>query len=165
MTDSGPLHILDATVLKDWIDYNGHMNVGYYNVAFDKATDGLFDHLDMGRAYVQRTNNSFFTLETHVHYMGEVLEGAPLRYDVQILDYDRKRVHAFFWMYHAEEGFLSATSEQMCLHVDLGTRRSADMPADLFARVEAVGRAHKSLPWPEHAGRGMRIRRPDDQAA
>lgn len=159
MNDSAPLHILDATVLPAWIDYNGHMNVGYYNVAFDKATDGLFDRLCIGHDYVKTRNMSFFTLETHVHYMGEVLEGAPLRYDVQLLGYDRKRLHAFFRMFHATEGFLSATSEQMCLHVDMTTRRAAEMPPEIYAQVEALGRAHRALPWPEQAGKGMAIRR------
>lgn len=160
MNTSAPLHILDATVLPAWIDYNGHMNVGYYNVAFDKATDGLFDRLGIGHDYVTTRNMSFFTLETHVNYMAEVLEGAPLRYDVQLLDFDTKRLHAFFRMFHATEGFLSATSEQMCLHVDMTTRRSAAMPPEIFARVEELGTAHRALPWPEQAGRAMAIRRP-----
>ncbi|MDF1719345.1 MAG: thioesterase family protein [Minwuia sp.] len=159
MSNSEPLHILDATVLTDWIDYNGHMNVGYYNVAFDKATDALFDELGIGVAYVRTTNRSFFTLETHVHYVGEVLEGAPLRYDVQLLDHDPKRIHAFFRMFHATEGFLSATSEQMCLHVDLETRRSAEMPAEVLANVDRLAASQKDLAWPEQAGQGMRIRR------
>lgn len=159
MSNSEPLHILDATVLTDWIDYNGHMNVGYYNVAFDKATDTLFDRLGIGVDYVRTTNRSFFTLETHVHYVGEVLEGAPLRYDVQLLDHDAKRIHAFFRMYHATEGFLSATSEQMCLHVDMATRRSAEMPVEILANVARLADDQKGLPWPEQAGQGMRIRR------
>lgn len=159
MSNSEPLHILDATVLTDWIDYNGHMNVGYYNVAFDRATDALFDRLGIGVDYVRSTSRSFFTLETHVHYVGEVLEGAPLRYDVQLLDHDAKRIHAFFRMFHATEGFLSATSEQMCLHVDMATRRSAEMPADILANVDRLADDQKDLTWPEQAGQGMRIRR------
>lgn len=159
MSKSGPMNILEATVLPEWIDYNGHMNVGYYNVAFDKATDGLFDYLDMGLDYVKRENKSFFTLQTNVHYIGEVLEGTKLRYTVQLLDHDRKRVHAYFEMFNEDEGYLSATSEQMMVHVDMESRRSADMPDDLFARVEALAALQKDLPWPERAGKGMVMRR------
>ena len=159
MSNDGPMHILDAVVLPEWIDYNGHMNVGYYNVAFDKATDGLFDHLDMGIDYVKRENKSFFTLQTNVHYLGEVLEGTRLRYTVQLLDHDDKRVHAYFEMFNADEGYLSAISEQMMVHVDLETRRSAAMPPDLLARVETLFEAHRRLPRPERAGQGMAIRR------
>ncbi|WP_417515707.1 thioesterase family protein [Minwuia sp.] len=165
MPTSEAPHILDATVLAEWIDYNGHMNVGYYNVAFDKATDALFDLLGMGADYIRTENKSFFTLQTNVHYIGEVLEGANLRYTAQILGYDRKRVHAFFHMYNADEGYLSATSEQMVVHVDMATRRSAEMPDHLFARVEEMGQAHAKLPWPEQAGKGMALRRRESGAA
>ncbi|WP_416898039.1 MAG: thioesterase family protein [Minwuia sp.] len=159
MPQSGPMNILEAVVLPEWIDYNGHMNVGYYNVAFDKATDGLFDRLDMGLDYVKRENKSFFTLQTNVHYIGEVLEGTKLRYTVQLLDFDPKRVHAYFEMFNADEGYLSATSEQMMVHVDLETRKSAAMPDDLLARVRALYDSHRDLPRPEKAGQGMAIRR------
>ena len=37
----GPLHLLDLAVEPAWIDYNGHMNMGYYLVAYDRATDGV----------------------------------------------------------------------------------------------------------------------------
>lgn len=159
MSSKAPMDILEAVVLPEWIDYNGHMNVGYYNVAFDKATDALYDHLDMGLDYVKRENKSFFTLETHVHYVREVLEGTPLRYTGQLLDFDAKRIHAFFQMFHAEEGYLSATSEQLCVHVDLEARRAVPMPEDLLGRVERFARTQQDLPWPEQAGRGMKIRR------
>lgn len=159
MSNSGPMDILEAVVRPEWIDYNGHMNVGYYNVAFDKATDGLYDHLDMGLDYVKRENKSFFTLETHVHYHREVLEGTKLRYTVQLLDFDAKRVHSFFQMFNAEEGYLSATSEQLSVHVDLEARRSVEMSDELLARVEKLAQAHRALPWPEQAGQGMKIRR------
>jgi acyl-CoA thioester hydrolase len=159
MSEQGPLDILTAKVLPEWIDYNGHMNVGYYNVAFDKATDGLFDYLDMGIEYVKRENKSFFTLQTNVHYIGEVLEGTDVRYTVQLLDFDRKRVHAYFEMFNEDEGYLSATSEQMMVHVDMTSRRSAEMPDKLFDRVKALGALQEGLPWPERAGTGMAMRR------
>jgi len=165
MSAKGPMDILTAKVLPEWIDYNGHMNVGYYNVAFDKATDGLFDYLDMGIDYVQRENKSFFTLQTNVHYIGEVHEGANLRYTVQLIGFDRKRIHAYFEMFNVDEGFLSATSEQMCAHVDLGARRTAEMPDDLFARVEALWEQQKDLPWPARAGKGMEMRNRKSGAA
>ena len=161
MSEREAMHILDAQVLPEWIDYNGHMNVGYYNVAFDKATDALFDHLGMGIDYIRSQNKSFFTLQTNVHYIGEVLEGTNLRYSVQLLGFDAKRVHAYFEMFNADENYLSATSEQMVVHVDMATRRSAPMPDDMQARLQAMMDAQKDLAWPEKAGQGMALRRRD----
>ncbi len=40
-------------VASEWIDYNGHMNMAYYNVAFDQyGTDYLLDQLGLGLDYV-----------------------------------------------------------------------------------------------------------------
>ena len=154
-----PLDVHREAVLPEWIDYNGHMNVAYYVLAFDHATDRLFDLLDLGAEYVRRTNNSTFVLETHVTYAQEVHEGDPLRFTAQLLDYDAKRLHYFLQMYHAEEGYLSATSEQIALHVSLDTRRTAPIPAEQHARLSVMMAAHQGLPRPAQAGSVIGIRR------
>ena len=154
-----PLEIHRSRVPREWIDYNGHMNVAYYVMAFDHATDRLFDLIDLGQDYVARTNNSAFVMQTQVNYRQEVSDGDPLRFTLHMLDADQKRLHLFFEMFHAEEGFLSATSELMVMHVDLAARRSIPFPDDLQARVDAIRTAHAGLPVPEMAGGSIAIRR------
>lgn len=156
---SAPLELLRTSVKSDWIDYNGHMNVAYYVLVFDLGTDGLFNMIDIGADYVKRTNMSAFVLETHVQYIREVAEGAPLKVMGQMLDADDKRIHLYSELFHAEEGFLSATSELMLLHVDLGKRGAAPFPPAVQDRVDAIRAAHASLPRPEATGRVIGIRR------
>ena len=55
-----PLNIHQAIVLPEWIDYNGHLNMAYYVLMFDNATDHFFDLIDLGRDYVERRNHSAF---------------------------------------------------------------------------------------------------------
>ena len=62
-------------------------------------------------------------------------------------------------MYHATTGDLLATAEQMLVHVDMAQGRSAPMPADLQARLQAIATAHASLPMPPQVGKPMGIRR------
>ena len=154
-----PITIYETRVLPEWIDYNGHMNVAYYVLAFDKATDRFFDFIDMGVDYVARENNSFFVLETHVNYVGEVKEGDPLRFTFQLIDCDQKRLHYYFEMYHAEEGYLAATSEQLGIHVNLGTRKTAVIPEATQERLAAIMAQHDKLPRPERVGGAIAIRR------
>lgn len=154
-----PFVIHRENVQSEWIDYNGHMNVAYYVLAFDHATDRLFDLVDIGIDYVNRTNNSAFVLETHVGYRREVHEGDPLDFTLQLIDADDKRMHIYFEMLHGGEGWLSATSELTVLHVDLDTRRSAPFPDGVKARIEAIFAAHADLPRPEAVGRALGIRR------
>ena len=149
----------ELTVLPEWVDYNGHMNVGYYVVAFDKATDVLLDHLALGSLYRHEHDASVFVLEAHVTYDHEVGPGDGLRFTTQILDHDAKRMHVLHRMYHAAEGYLAATNELMMMHVDLLTRRPAPFPEDALDRIAAVRREHDALPRPEAAGRVIGIRR------
>jgi acyl-CoA thioester hydrolase len=151
MTYAAPLQIHQEAVLSEWIDYNGHMNVAYYVLAFDHATDAWFDLLGLGENYVEATNCSIFQLECHVNYFQEVRAGAPLRFELQLLDYDAKRMHYLSRMFHRDEGFLSASCEWMALHVDLAARRSAPMPAATLAKLEEIKTAHAGLERPEQA--------------
>lgn len=156
---AAPLDVHAMTVAADWIDYNGHMNVACYVMAFDKATDRFFDLLDIGEAYAARENKSAFVLETHVTYDREVTLGDSLRFSLQVIDCDEKRLHYFLEMFHATQGYLSASSELLVMHVDLAARRSAPFPEAAQARIEAMMAAHRDLPRPARAGASIGIRR------
>lgn len=154
-----PLNLHRETVRPDWIDYNGHMNVAYYVLAFDHATDAFLDHLGLDEGYRTRTNCSTFTLEGHVSYEREVADGAPIGFTTQLLDFDAKRIHYFLSMYHADEGFLAATCEWILMHMDMGERRSATFPPEVLSRLEAILESHATLPHPPQVGRVIGIRR------
>jgi len=157
--EAKPIEITGQRVLPEWIDYNGHMNVAFYVLAFDKALDQVFDMLDIGVDYVQRTGDSAFVLQNHVAYLAELKLGDPIRVSFQLLDWDAKKVHYFMHMYHASEGFLAATAEQVMMHVSLETRRSSPFPAGAQAKWAAMQEAHGKLPRPETAGASIGIRR------
>ena len=154
-----PLEIHRERVQAEWIDYNGHMNVAYYVLAFDHATDRLLDLLDLGIDYVRRENKSYFVLETHVRYCQEVALDDPLLFTVQVIDADAKRMHFYFKMRHEDEGFVSATSELIGMHVNLATRRSEAFPDASQARIEALLEAQAALAKPEPVGASIGIRR------
>ena len=153
-----PLVIHDGRVLPAWIDYNGHLNVGYYVVAFDQATDQLLDLIDIGEAHAARARQGCFVLETHVTYAQEVGLDDPLRFSAQMLDADAKRIHYFIEMHHGVEGYLAATSEQIAMLVDLDGRRSVPFPDLARRRIEALRAAHRDLPRPPQAGSRIAIR-------
>lgn len=156
---AAPLDRHRAVVRPEWIDANGHMNVGFYVVAFDHATDTFAEQLGVGWPYVEHRLGMTFILEAHATFEHELKSGDPLRVATQILEYDEKRVHLFHAMYHAEAGFLAATNELLMMHVDYRTRRAAPWPADALQRLEAMAAAHAALPRPDRAGRVIAIRR------
>src|SRR5271163_5047195 len=122
----------------DWIDYNGHLNMAYYNVLFDRAVDEVYELVGCGLAYVEATRHSCFTAEVHVRYLRELHAGDPVRVTFQLLDFDAKRLHYFEQLFHAEEGWVSATSENLSLHVDMTATKTAAFPNDVVARLERM---------------------------
>ena len=136
-----------------WIDYNGHLNMAYYNVMFDRAIDELWLRLGIGPAYMKARNASTFTAECHVRYLREIHLGDPVQVSILLVAADEKRLHAFEELRHATEGWLSATSENMTIHIDMTARKTAPFPPDIRARITEVANAHAAVPRPEGIGR------------
>jgi len=136
-----------------WIDYNGHLNMAYYNVLFDRAVDEVYELLGLGLDYVKTAKCSTFTAEVHVRYLRELLVDAPVQVSFHLLGFDEKRMHYFEALRHADEGWLSATSENMALNVDMTAKKVAAFPADVMARLKAMKAAHDRLPVPDGVGR------------
>jgi acyl-CoA thioester hydrolase len=150
---SAPFDEHRDVVHPEWIDANGHLNMGYYVVAFDRATDAWLDHIGLTASERERSGATTFTLESHVNYLREVREAAPLRFTTRLIAFDSKRIHYFHEMHHATEGFLAATNELLSLHVNLAKRRAAPMAADVLLRLGDVLTLHETLPVPDQVGR------------
>jgi acyl-CoA thioester hydrolase len=150
---AAPFVSAPMTVEPGWIDYNGHLNMAYYNVLFDRAVDEVYELLGCGLAYLKETQHSCFTAEVHVRYLRELNAGDRVRVSFQLIDFDLKRLHYFEELRHADDGWLSATSENMALHVDMAARKTVPFPQNIAARLAAMKAAHAALPAPEALGR------------
>ena len=138
-----------------WIDYNGHLNMAYYNVMFDRAIDQLWLELGIGPAYMKERHGSTFTAECHVRYLREIHLGDPVQISVFLIAADEKRLHTFQELRHATAGWLSATSENMTIHIDMTARKTAPFPPDIRARIQEVVESHAAIPRPEGLGRNV----------
>jgi acyl-CoA thioester hydrolase len=147
----------EETVRPEWIDYNGHMNVAYYVLAFDHATDKLLDALGIGEAYRRDENGSFFIVESHVVYRRELRVGDGMRIETEILDHDDKRLHGFSRMFRTADGELAATYEFLGLHMDMAARRTAPFPAPALAHLRALVDRRGARSRPAEAGRTIRL--------
>jgi acyl-CoA thioester hydrolase len=154
---SGPFVCSVMQIEKDWIDYNGHLNMAYYNVIMDRSIDELFAAMGMGPSYLRERSGSTMTAECHVRYLREVHLGDPLQVTAYVIGADDKRVHTFEELRHAKEGWVSATSENMTLHIDMNVRKVAPFPPDIAERIGAVAAAHANLPRPDGLGRNVAL--------
>lgn len=159
-----PFSVACERVRKEWIDYNGHLNVGYYHVAFDLASDQFFDFLGLTAQFRAHHEASTFALESHLNFLREVKEGDPLRFEARLIDFDAKRIHFYMEMFHADDGFVAASYESLSAYVSMTTRRTAPMPAELLGQLAAVKAAHASLPRPWQLGHAISARPPAKNA-
>jgi acyl-CoA thioester hydrolase len=160
MTDLQGFTVTEGVVRPEWIDINGHMNVAYYVLAFDKAVDDLWAQFGITDEYIRSGTGTTFAVECHVTYQRELREGDPYRVTSEILAYDEKRIHHFQRMYHAGEKFLSATAEWMALHVDPGTRRVSAWPDSVLQALSETTSCQEGRSFPEEAGKRMNVARP-----
>ena len=140
-------------------DYNGHMNVGYYLLAFENAARAFFRYVGLSQAYRERTNHALFVSETHLTFEREVRAGERLRFSTQLLGATDKAIDVLHFMVHDDDGRLAATNEVMYLHVDLESRRIVAFPADAQEQLRRIEAAHARLPRPPQAGRRIELRR------
>lgn len=150
-------------IQEDWIDYNGHLNMAYYNVLFDQGVDEIWSRFGLGPDYRDTSGCTTFSAEFHVRYLRELHLGDQVRVSFQLLDMDEKRLHFYQEIHHAD-GWLSATGEGMALHIDQSGPHVAAMPPAILAKIAELHQTHSQLPVPEAVGRPMGIRRKTDNA-
>ena len=155
MTIPAPFDCYRGEVLPEWIDLNGHMNLAYYTVLFDYASDLLFDTIGIGRAYKDATGHGTFVVETHNVYESELLVGERVRVTSQIIGADDKRLHVAHEMFRLADGLRSAMQELMFLSIDLNRRRVVPFLSDARAEVAAAAAAHAGLAQPDWIGRRL----------
>jgi acyl-CoA thioester hydrolase len=155
---SVPFDRYRARVVAEWVDPNKHMNMAYYMVAFDKATDVLLEQLGLSYAYTRHELGMIFVLEAHVTYERELCENDPIGVATRIVDRNRKLMHVFHRMVHADEGFAAATCELLLLHVDFRSRKSAPWPEVCTERIDAMFAAHRAMPDVDRAEHRLGIR-------
>lgn len=158
MSIPAPLVSRTMEIEKDWIDYNGHLNMAYYNVLFDRAADEAFEMLGMGPRYAEERKLTTYTAEVHVCYVRELHLSHQVNATFHLLDFDEKRFHYFQELHHVD-GWLAATSESLTLHVDMTGPKVALFPNDILANLKEMRAAHAALPKPERAGRSIGIKR------
>ncbi len=149
----------EDVVRPEWIDSNGHMNLAYYVVVFDLATDKLYRVLGIGDDYRDATGNSCFTAETHTLYEREVRLGDRLRVHTWLLGSDSKRLHYFHELFHADSNERSATQELMALHIDMRVRRVAPFPDTQRAVLEDAVARFAPAEVPKAVGRRIALPR------
>ena len=120
------VHITTKKIIKEWTDYNEHMNMAYYVLIFDLAWEIILEKFKMGEHSAKTTKKSTMVVETHTTYNNEVKQGEDVDIVLTHFDHDKKRLHFKLEMYEKTKKTLSATIEMLSLYIDLNQRKVAE---------------------------------------
>ena len=110
-------------IIKEWTDYNGHMNLSYYILVFDMGAEVILSKFKMGEHSAKTTKKSTMVVETHTTYNQEVKDGDEVDVFISYFDHDNKRLLYKLEMYDKARNTLSATTEILALYIDLNIRK------------------------------------------
>ena len=117
-------------VIKEWTDYNGHLNVAFYVHIFDIGADVMLDNFNMGGQSAKKDKKTTFVAEMHTIYNQEVRLGEEVETHITYVNHDKKRIHYRLSMFHKEKKYLAATNEVLSLYVDLNKRKVVEFDSD-----------------------------------
>ena len=117
------VYLSSQKIIKEWIDYNGHMNMAYYVLIFDQAWENILNKFQMGGEKAEESKRTTMVVETRTTYDSEVKEGDEVEVYVSYFDHDKKRLHLKCEMYEKKTKKLSATMENLSLYIDLDKRK------------------------------------------
>ena len=131
-------------IIKEWTDYNGHMNLSYYILVFDLGAEVILSKFKMGEQSAKTTKKSTMVVETHTTYNNEVKEGDEVDVFLSHFDHDNKRLHYKLEMYDKNKNVLSATTEVLSLYIDLNIRKVAELEEEKKAIIDEFINQNKS---------------------
>ena len=131
-------------IIKEWTDYNGHMNLSYYILVFDLGAEVILSKFNMGEQSAKTTKKSTMVVETHTTYNNEVKEGDEVDVFLSHFDHDNKRLHYKLEMYDKNKNMLSATTEVLSLYIDLSVRKVTELEEEKKAIIDKFINQNKS---------------------
>ena len=138
------IYLTSQKILKDWTDYNNHMNVAYYVLIFDLyGAEKLMTLFNMGEASAKNTKKSTMVVESHITYNQEVKEGDEVDVNLLYFDHDKKRLHYKLEMIHKKKKYLASTIEILSLYVDLEKRKVSDFELEKITLMDTFIQKNK----------------------
>ena len=139
-----PVLLTTKKIIKEWTDYNNHMNLSYYILVFDLGAEVILSKFKMGEQSARTTKKSTMVVETHTTYNNEVKEGDEVNIFLSHFDHDNKRLHYKLEMYDKNKNVLSATTEVLSLYIDLNIRKVTELEEEKKAIIDEFIKENES---------------------
>ena len=155
-----PIILPEKKVIKDWIDYNGHMNVAFYTLAFDKSLDVfLEDILGIGETHALQNKQGPFVLQAHYHYLNEMSLDEKFNIRLLVVDCDEKRMHLCLDMFSQKKNKVVAVAEKVLINVNLNIRKIEYYPSWAYKKLIKLKDTHKNAQFPNVLGKQITLKK------
>ena len=155
-----PIILPEKKVIKDWIDYNGHMNVAFYTLAFDKSLDVFLEEiLGIGETHALRNKQGPFVLQAHYNYLNEMSLDERFNIRLLVVDCDEKRMHLCLDMFSQKKNKVIAVAEKVLINVNLNIRKIEHYPSWAYKRLVKLKDTHKNAQFPNVLGKQITLKK------
>ena len=138
------LLLTTTKIINEWTDYNGHMNLAFYILVFDKGAEKILSKFKMGEQSAKTTKKSTMAVESHTTYNNEVKENQEVDVHLSYFNHDKKRLHYKLEMYEKSKNIISATTEVLSLYIDLNIRKVAEFENEKVMIMDQFIKENKS---------------------
>ena len=145
-------------VKREWIDYNGHMNVAYYTLAFDNSLDDFLETiLEIGPTFVKKVKQGPYALQANYHYLDELRLDDKFFVKIYIINSDKKKIHIVLEMIEFKTKRQVAVCETLLINVDLNIRKSVNYGPDVIKKIEQYEATCSEIQLPLQIGKSIKI--------
>ena len=117
------IYLKSQKIIKEWVDYNNHLNMAYYILIFDQACEVVLEKFKIGADSAKNEKRGTMVVETNTRYISEVKEGDEVDIMLTFFDHDKKRLHFKLEIIKKKTKIISASIEWLSLYVNLETRK------------------------------------------
>jgi acyl-CoA thioesterase FadM len=133
-------------------DVNGHLNVRHYTGIASEGLDEALVEVGIPQNW-PASGHACFSAEHHLTYIAELRTGDKLSARVRLLGRSERAAHALVYLLDESHQRLSFVMEEIFLHIDMATRRTAPWPEDVAAAIDRRVAEHAALPFePDSSG-------------
>ena len=139
-----PVYLKSQNIIKEWVDYNNHLNMAYYVLIFDQALEVILEKFNMGAKSAKTEKRSTMVVETNTKYINEVQEGIEIDIFLTFFDHDKKRLHLKMEMVEKKTKKISASIEWLSLYINLETRRVTEFESEKIIIMDSFIKENKN---------------------
>jgi len=140
--------LMEKVVPPEWQDLNGHVNVRHYLELYDAASWPKLAEFGLDASAFLERRQGLFDLEHHLWYLDELHVGDSVTVHWRFIARTVKRFHGVMFVVNRSRGRLASVFEYVSSGADLEARKTAPLPPEFAARLDALIAADAALGWP-----------------